>query len=568
MPNKFLRHAPCPHCGSKDNVLVYDDEGPFKCAGCEELVSKEQLEDEGANNKKCEEDNTTKLMTQETIEQIQQYNTRALQDRGISQEVMEHFGVKVETAQDGGISAHFYPYGTEPNKVSGYKKRTLPKSFYTVGSIDGLFGQTAKFKSGKDSRLVITEGELDALSVAEAYKQKYNNIYPVAALPSSAATAELINNREWIRKFDEVVLLLDNDDAGQKCLSKACSIIGADKVKIGRLNHKDPNEELLKKGFQSIIDAIWDAEAWNPAGILSGPKLWEEFTSLEVAETVPYPPCMQGINELAKGMRVSEVDVFTSGTGIGKSSVIKEIILHVLETTPDSVGLISLEESPGETVEKLIGMKLGANMFHVGDSIPDKEKKAAFNSIFSDDRLKILDHQGSISDDSLMEKIETLCLMGCKYLILDHLTMAISEIEGKSSNAAADKAMSDIVKLAKRHKVWFGVISHVRKTDTNSKSFEEGRMPGLDDPKGSGAIKQVANKVIAFTRHLSHEDHEQRNTLYFSLLKSRRGGDTGNAKAAAYDHETTRLSFIDTDQPPTSDLLFDDKSSGNTNDKK
>jgi twinkle protein len=158
----------------------------------------------------------------------------------------------------------------------------------------------------------------------------------------------------------------------------------------------------------------------------------------------------------------------------------------------------------------------------------------------------LLDHQGAVSDDSLLDKIEYMALMGCKYIVLDHITIAVSEgAEGRTGNEAFDFVMNGLLKIVKKHNIWLGVISHLRKTDNKSKPFEAGYMPSLDDIKGSGSIKQISFNVIAFCRNMTHKDHKIRNTIRFRVLKARRSGDTGDAGAASYEPKTGRLSKSD-----------------------
>ena len=133
--------------------------------------------------------------------------------------------------------------------------------------------------------------------------------------------------------------------------------------------------------------------------------------------------------------------------------------------------------------------------------------------------------------------------MGCKYLVLDHITIAVSEgSEGLSGNEAIDKVMSDLLKVVKRHNVWLGLISHLRKAQ-GGKSFEEGNLASIDDIKGSGSIKQISFDIIAFARNLVAEDDMERNTVQFRVLKSRFTGRTGDAGCAIYDPKTTRLTL-------------------------
>jgi len=533
---KFMGHMSCESCGSEDNVAVYDT-GPAVCMGCGHKNPNpyDNATDDNPFQPVLKKSNGPKL----DISSIDGYSTRGFKTRGIPKDICDYFQVRAGVDSSNEVIEHYYPYGVD--KITGYKIRTLPKDFRVAGSLEGLFGQR-NFNGGK--RLVITEGELDAMSVAYASYKKYGKVYPVVSLPSASGTKALLEQRDWVRQFDEVVLMLDNDEAGKAALDKACSIIGIDKAKIAKLKEKDANDELLKHGTDAIMTAIWDAQSWSPSGILQGDTLWDRFLERESTESIPYPACMQGVNDLTKGMRYGELDLFTSGTGSGKSTMIKEIVLHLNETTTDKVGMISLEEGPGDTVEKFIGMQLKKNLIEEGESLSVEEKKDAFDTIFGDNRIILLDHQGSVSDGSLMDKIETMCLMGCKYLILDHLTIATSEVEG-DANSAVDKVMSDLLKIAKKHNVWLGVISHLRKTSGQGKAFEEGKIPSLDDIKGSGSIKQISFQVIAFARNLVSNDEREKNTIKIRVLKSRFTGKTGDAGGAYYDSESCRLQYVE-----------------------
>jgi twinkle protein len=112
-----------------------------------------------------------------TLEEIDSYDTRGFQERDIKKIVAKHYGVKVSYGEDGTIASHFYPY-TKDNQIIAYKERKLPKSFIIHGEFKGiqLFGQNVA-SGGK--RIVVTEGELDCLAVAQAQYDKYGRFYPV-----------------------------------------------------------------------------------------------------------------------------------------------------------------------------------------------------------------------------------------------------------------------------------------------------------------------------------------------------------------------------------------------------
>lgn len=528
---KRYKKGPCPFpgCGSSDAFVSYSD-GVGHCFSC------------GKSKKvKVEMDAYTPASFVELTQysDINSYRSYPITSRGISKEVVDYFNVKMSVTENGLPESHYYPY-TKDGKIVAYKERRLPKTFSTHGDFKNveLFGQAQAVGS---KMLIITEGELDALAVAQACWEKYGRVYPVVSLPSASGLNTLLAQREWVSNYETVILMGDQDDAGSQAVEKAARIVGTGRCKVASLKGcKDPSELLLKHGSNAVVESIWGAKTWSPAGIVMGEEVWEQFKERKNVESVPYPNCLEGLNEKLKGIRYGEITLFTSGTGSGKSTVIKEIVLDLLAKTSDKVGLISLEESVGDTAEKFISMQLKRNIMDTPD-IDESELRRGYEAVFGDERLVLLDHQGSVGDASLIDKIEYMALMGCKYLVLDHITIAVSEgSEGLSGNEAIDKVMSDLLKVVKKHNVWLGLISHLRKAQ-GGKSFEEGHLASIDDIKGSGSIKQISFDIVAFSRNLVAESESERNRITFKVLKSRFTGLTGPAGSATYDNKTTRL---------------------------
>ena len=476
----------------------------------------------------------------DTVGELTKCRSFAIDSRCISRDIVEQFGITMGFDEDGRAASHHYPYHDRLGNIIGYKVRQLPKDFRVVGTTRGaqLFGQQ-RCSNGKT--LVITEGELDACAVAQAQYDHYGKIYPVVSIPSASQTKPILEQREWLQSFESIVLFFDADEAGEKATETVAKLLPSGKVKVARaLAWKDPSEALCKGGKQAILDAIWNARPWNPAGIVMGEEIWKQYAARKEVESVPYPKCMASLNDKLQGIRHGEITLFTSGTGSGKSTVIKEIVLDLLNTTNARIGLISLEESVGDTAEKFISMQLRRPVMDP-PPVEEDEEKEAFNSVFGDERLVLLDHQGSVGDSSLIDKIEYMAQMGCEYLVLDHITIAVSEgSEGLSGNEAVDKVMSDLLKVVKRYNVWLGLVSHLRKA-MGGRSFEEGNLASIDDIKGSGSIKQISFDIVAFARNLVAENEMERNTIRFRVLKSRFTGKTGDAGAAVYEPSTCRL---------------------------
>ena len=73
-----------------------------------------------------------------------------------------------------------------------------------------MFGMSQWASGGKF--ITVTEGELDALAVAEMFDGKW----PVVSIKRGAAAAakDIKENLEWLETFDKVVICFDNDEKG------------------------------------------------------------------------------------------------------------------------------------------------------------------------------------------------------------------------------------------------------------------------------------------------------------------------------------------------------------------
>jgi twinkle protein len=526
------KNQPCDDCGGSDPLQIYEDGSTF-CFSCRKSrpAPKEGITVVSTNT------DFEPVSYGPSLREIQEdFPSRGFKERNIFKQVSQHYGVRVSYDMDGNIDSHYYPYFKE-DELAGYKIRKLPKDFTSAGKVrGGLFGQQL-FNGGK--RLVITEGELDAMAVQSAWYKRYKAFYPVVSLRSASSIKDLIEERDWIRNFDEVILWLDNDDAGREATKEAARIIGYDKVKIAKSSEKDASD-LWVKDPDKVLKTVYDATDYTPAGILTKEDLWTQLETYNELESVPYPESMQGLNDKLKGMRFGEITLWTSGTGSGKSTLLREIAVHLLDATEDKIGIVSLEESPAETARKMSGMALNRNP--AAEEIPLDELKEGYDKVFGEDRVLVLDHQGSISDGSIMDFLEYMCLSGAKYLFVDHITILASEgAEGLTGNEAIDKIMNDLLRLVKKHNVWIGLISHLRKTDNKGKSFEEGKLPSMDDIRGSGSIKQISMDIIAFARNVGSGDDLERNTIKTKVLKCRYTGLTGPSGALLYNFPTGRL---------------------------
>ena len=550
-----LRNQPCKKCSSSDARQDYED-GLSHCFSC-----KKTYKTEGQDQSEINPNHYRRKTL--SVPEILAFPSRGNAERLLLKNVAEFYGVRVSYGEDGEITDYYYPFAeVGGNETVGFKIKNVAdkKSQMVVGEAKNLFGIEHFSNGGK--RIIITEGEEDTMAVQTANYKRWKRFFPVVSMGGVNATKYLTANRETLRKFEEIILWFDSDQQGRDALKEASFILGYDKVKVVNSTYKDANDVLkdkgIKEGTDAILNLVFDAKEYQPAGIITDPKdLWSRVTDYAAKPSIPYPESMRGLNEKLKGIRLGEISLFISGTGAGKSSITREILYHILDHTkeleePPKIGLVALEDDPAESARALAGLAINRNP--KAEEIPLDELKVGFDKVFGEGRVMVLDHSGAITDNTIIEQIEYMALQGVKYVILDHLTILISEgVEGKSGLEAQDYMMNQLLRVVKKHNLWIGLVSHLRKS-TGGQSFEEGVMPGIDDVRGSGSTKQISFDIIAFARNTIAEKEAEKNTIKLRVLKCRYTGLTGDAGRLRYDYLSGRL----TEAPPEDFELSDE----------
>ena len=541
--SEYLKHIPCtqPNCASSDGMATYRQEDGtvtgfcFVCQG----YDPDPL---GANPQKEEEP----METKESVNTVVQYGVRDLPDRHLRAESLSHFGIKVSVSPvNGEIDAHYYPLHKKGQLV-GYQKRVVAeKKFYGIGDNKGVefVGQHLHPHGGQ--MILITEGVLDAASAWQMFKDRGKN-YKVVSLPHGTGSALQVfkAQTEWLDKFDNVVLAFDQDAPGKKAAKDVSEVVTPGKVRVMTFSEKDANDILIKGKHNEWYEALGNSQVERPDGIVSGSETWDKLKEKPHVESLPYPDEWDELNRKTYGIRIGELDTWTSGSGMGKTQIVRELQYHLLKNTEANVGIMALEEPLTDSVEALMALELNKRISlpDVREETTEEEMYEAWQATAGTNRVHFYDHFGSVDDESLIAKIRYLARgLDCKYIFLDHLSIVISEFADQGGERERiDTVMTKLKNLTQELGIWIGLIVHLRKTG-GGVSFEEGGVPTLDDLRGSGAIKQLSNNVYALARNQQAHDETVRNTSHLHVLKCRFTGDTGEADDMFFDRDTGRM---------------------------
>ena len=292
--NKFLHHSPCENCGSQDNLGVYEDH--TYCFGCRQYNT---LNGELPEYKKPRKE--FKNMIDGIVE--------ALPSRKIDSDTCKKFNY--QTGEYNGQPVHIANYYDKDYNIVAQKLRFQDKKFTWLGDTDKitLFGQNLWRDGGDKSKVIITEGEIDALSVSKVQGNKY----PVVSVPSGATSAKkyIKKELEWLSKFSSIILMFDEDEAGKSAVIECSNILPVKKVKIATLPAKDPSELLQSGRGEQIISSMWEAKSYTPQGIIEGKETKELLLKDSFVETVPYQ--WNGLNNKLGGIRRGELVLLTAG---------------------------------------------------------------------------------------------------------------------------------------------------------------------------------------------------------------------------------------------------------------
>jgi twinkle protein len=346
-----------------------------------------------------------------------------------------------------------------------------------------------------------------------------------------------------VNEFEKVVIFFDNDEAGQKAAYEVAGIIRPGKAYVGFLeDYKDASEALQNNDSEAIRAVLnYSHELYKPDGIVEAKSLLELVTTPNPPNDYDYP--IQGLQKLLHGVRRGELITITSGSGQGKSSLCRYLATHFLQTG-ERVGYLALEESNRRTALGLMSNAVGKNLA-LGEHTHD-ELTEAFDSSINLWELYLFDGFGSFDPDTIYNRIEYLASgLDCNIIFLDHLSILMSGLDG-DERQMIDKTMTRLRSLVERTNISLFLVSHLKRT-SGDQNHEEGARVTLGQLRGSAAIAQLSDGVIALERNQQSESGQSPTTV--RVIKNRYSGETGIACTLSYDLDTCKFNETKPDEP-------------------
>lgn len=569
----FVRHESCPKCGSSDNLAIYDDGSYYCWSHCgHKKISQEYLDELKQNSKSSKKTNKKEanLQVKKTdesklkpkisgfeVEEIKQFTyIEGSGYRGIEDWVNKYFGVRYEYNEDNEVQAQYYPI-TYDSELSGFKIRRHPKDFTSIGRTGkecDLFGQF-RFKNPNKYCLLVG-GELDQLSAYQMLRnyqirrknENYEAIPVVSPTVGETGSQKQISlHYEWFNMYERIILCYDNDEAGKKAMEDVITVLPKGKVYVMQMRHKDPNEYLTKGQEDDFIKDFYNAKKHVPTGVVGSNEISDAMREELVIPKIPLPPFMHRLSTMmAGGIPLGRIVNLAAASGIGKSTIVDELIYFWLFNSPHLCGVVTLESTVGQYGIKLLSRHISTKIelldqdkaleYISTDDVKNKEYEL-FNTSEGEPRFYLVDDRGG-GVENVQDAIENLVIAcGCKLIILDPVSDVISALptDQQDSFSAWQKEM------VKSHNVTFINVCHTRKTGSGQKAGSTGADLNEEDIQGSSAMYKSAACNLMFSRNKEAEDDVERNTTTMKATKIRWTGNTGIAGKYYYDNSTHTL---------------------------
>lgn len=533
----------------------------------------------------------------ETMKDIEEYRARDLPERGIRKETLDRFGVKVAVDPKDGCTpiAVYFPSYNQKDKITGYTKQDLTKSkeekyhWSVIGSVsisNKLFGQVVAEKQQRKrntANLVVVEGQHDLLAVFESCVAsvkgtQYAGIEPlVVSIPMGTANAveSILHNDKFVESYGSLTVFFDDDHCTPAETKKG--IMKGHEARDAVAGALIGNGQALftispDEGFKDASDYMQAGKSAELAKLVSFGK--RAYSSEKIVKSSDitldelleprveglYVDCFPDLMKKIHGFRRRELVLLTSPSGVGKSTVTALFGSAFIEAG-ERTAMIFLEENNKETLQRMIAQKLKVNYLEFKNNplkvATREEILAAKESIDNNDLLFMLKHFGSMPISDLMAKIKHLTLVeGCKYIILDHLSLVISGSGIADERKELDMVMTELAAFCEANDVCIIAISHINRS--GAEQFKPPKVKDGEQPKpfwvhvtkemmrGSAALEQLSWIILGLEPEINPD--RTRGRVRLVVLKNRPWSYLGVADTFTLDDESWEVVLCSDDE--------------------
>lgn len=352
---------------------------------------------------------------------------------------------------------------------------------------------------------IICEGEIDAMTF-------FQMGLPAFSVPfggGSGAKQQWIDYEfENLERFEEIILCLDNDEAGKEAAKEIANRLGIERCRLAKLPYKDANE-CLKNGMtdDEVLNYLERATFFDPDELANADSFREATKqSFYSKEESLFTSSWRRLNNDFQ-FRESELTIVNGVNGHGKSQVVGQIMLDAMTQGVRSC-VASMELKPQILLKRLTRQALCS-------ALPNSEDiDVAFD--FYSENLWLFTLTGTAKSDRLLEIMAYAAKRyGIKLFVVDSLMKCgIGEDDYNGQKEFIDK----LCDFKNKYNCHIILVTHSRKSDTEEKPT------GKMDVKGTSAVTDLADNVFIIWR----------NKIRERAIQAQTNGDQIDQKEQAY----------------------------------
>jgi KaiC/GvpD/RAD55 family RecA-like ATPase len=461
-----------------------------------------------------------------------------LQSRGISETVAIKYEITTQTERDNILVFPFYDTDGELNfikyrKTDFDKEKDKCKEWCQPNGTPILFGM--KQCNLENKTLIITEGQLDSLSVAEA---GFEN---AVSVPTGAKGFTWVPNCwDFVSKFEEIIVFGDHEKGQITLLEEIDKRFHKLKIRHVReedyLDCKDANDILRKYGRDQIKKCIEQAITVPVRHVIELADVQDvnpfEFEKLKTG--------FRGLDQLLYGgLPFGGLIIMTGKSGLGKSTFASQVLLNAMESNHKVFAYSG--ELPNSLFKSWIVYQ-AAGTKHVieydtkwgskGFSVSDTNKQLI--SEWFRGKIKLYD-ENSITEEetvSLLKLTEEMIIKeGCDVILMDNLMTAIDIVDAKEKDKyeQQSKFVKSMARMAKSYGVLIILVAHMRKNNYGGGN-------GNDEVLGSSDITNLGSITLMI------DNEKDSDNRVLKCWKNRLFGKTNTTGwPIQYDEKSKRI---------------------------
>lgn len=411
---------------------------------------------------------------------------RYMKSRGISENTCKKYEITTKADDDNVL---VFPFKDQDGEMRFIKYRNMTFKKGDPGSKEWcekdcmpiLFGMAQCNLDNKT--LIITEGQIDSLSVAEV---GFDN---AVSVPTGArGTTWIPHCYDWMLKnFKEIIVFGDYENN----MITLSDMIGnrfkrSMNVRVVRKEDyqgcKDANELLNTKGKQAVADAINNAQAMLNSRV----KDMADVEYVDLSKKPKVKTLYSKLDDLLKGgMMMGQVILVTGKRGNGKSTFASQLVCSALSQNYNS--FMYSGELPDYWVKSWIDGQIYGNQNLTNSQIKECEdwyRGRLF--IYSNE---IIDNDET--DDLLAALTDTIIKKDIKFAVLDNLMTAIDAGTNEALYRKQSEFVGKLAKIAKAYEMVIVLVAHPRKSKAE---FDN------DDVSGSADITNRVDVVMSYDK--------------------------------------------------------------------